>query len=177
MAKKNLKAALASHTAKQAAKAHQQKVEAAQARKSESVKQATKGGGGSGGGAVNKKKRRKLEQQQQQAEVSGATHQGDTLQAGTIDKGKGKATPTGGAGKSKTVNPFAKDDTVLLVGEGEKQWEEENRQCDENRQMLTDLRISLSRRFLFHACLALPTLLSLGNPHPHNILRLGAILP
>lgn len=107
MAKKNLRTALASHTAKQAVKAHEKKVEAAQARKADSVKLAA---ATNGNGKSANKKRKRLS--------AGGGVGGDTPAAGSASAPSSSASVKGNA-KAATINPFSKDDTVLLVGEGD----------------------------------------------------------
>lgn len=100
MAKKNLKSALASHNLKKAQKAHEEKVQAAQARKADSVK-------ASASGNASKKRQQALKRRKL---TGGAVEETDE-----IDESLVKRTDKG---KKRSVDPFEKDDTILLVGEG-----------------------------------------------------------
>ncbi|CAO1622903.1 unnamed protein product [Sympodiomycopsis kandeliae] len=97
MAKKNLKSALAGHNQRKAIKAHQEKVEAAIARKNDSIS-------GKGQSSKNKNnKRRRVDEDGQ----SGAGLATEGLSASSAPR------------RSQSINPFQKDDTILLVGEGD----------------------------------------------------------
>jgi hypothetical protein len=100
MAKKNLKSALASHNLKKAQKAHEEKVQAAQARKADSVK-------ASASGNASKKRQQALKRRKLTGEAGEETEE--------VAEGLVKRTDKG---KKRSVDPFKKDDTILLVGEG-----------------------------------------------------------
>ncbi|PWN18092.1 hypothetical protein BCV69DRAFT_285393 [Microstroma glucosiphilum] len=106
MAKKNLKSALASHNLKKAQKAHEEKVQAAQARKADSIKASASGNAA--------KKRQQAIKRRKLVGVVGEDTEGSTKalelegQIKRVDKGK-----------KRSVEPFEKDDTILLVGEGD----------------------------------------------------------
>lgn len=92
MAKKNLKSALAGHNQRKAIKEHQAKVDAALARKNDSIK-------AKGQNKSNNKKRKIEEDETDLIEVESSI--------------------ASQSHRPRSVNPFLKDDTILLVGEGE----------------------------------------------------------
>lgn len=102
MAKKNLKSALASHNLKKAQKAHEEKVQAAQARKADSVK-------ASASGNASKKRQQAMKKRKLTGEA------GDDAEVAEGAEGQIKRMDKG---KKRSVDPFQKDDTILLVGEG-----------------------------------------------------------
>lgn len=100
MVKKNLRNALATHQHHRAIQAHEAKVEAAKKRKEDSIH-------GRGGGA-NKKRKGRLER------LGGLSSEG-----GNAETSSDVSATINVKGKQKMVEPFKKDDTILLVGEGD----------------------------------------------------------
>lgn len=107
MAKQNLKSALANHNARKAQRAHEAKVEAAKQAKADSLKS------GKGGGAKKQKKRQEgIRDGGEGGVVRNEGRDGEPVASTSAGTSKGK-------GKGEFPEPFEKDDTILLVGEGE----------------------------------------------------------
>lgn len=110
MAKKNLKNALAKQQTKAAATAKIKKAEDAAERKAASMRASA-----AGGGAPKKRKVEKTAPISGVAPKEGLQEEGEEStevadDAQNVPKGKRKA---------KIVQPFERDDTILLIGEGE----------------------------------------------------------
>ena len=105
--KGNLKSALAKHNAAQQLKAKQKAADEARERKHASVIASQSGSKDSSSNKKNKK-----------ARTAGAGLDGDVAGDLKEDIAAG-GVPRGAKGKQRLIEPFERDDTILLVGEGE----------------------------------------------------------